>query len=217
MKLLTKLRAAVIGGIAALVLVGAILHAPPQLIAQGIQLLTTLSGTEQVSLFQPCTVSCGTTTSTLWAYGRATNLLYTTTASASASATTAEQTLGTYSLAANTLITGTKLLIRAAFDSTADTNNKTAKCYFGASVISSGALPINNGNIVCQLVVTRTSANRQTVWGFMIAGVTPITPYINYGTDTDTSAIVIKATATDAGGAVGDLILADFSVERLGR
>lgn len=210
-----KLRNKILGVLSALTLAG--LGAVGAWSQAGMQILTTLAGTEIVS-FATGTVSNGARLTTVWDYGRGQQLLYTTTATANSAATTAENTIGTYSLAANTLNTGTKLIIRAAFDATSDTNNKTAKCYFGASVISSGAIPINNGNIVCQLVVTKTGTNTQTVWGTMQAGsTTTITPYVNYGTDTDTSAIVIKVTSTAAGGAAGDLQLADFSVERLGR
>lgn len=41
-----------------------------RVVAQGMQLLTTLNGTEQVTLFYPCTVSCGVTTNTIVGYGR---------------------------------------------------------------------------------------------------------------------------------------------------
>lgn len=211
-----KLRNRLLGALGALGLIGlGVIGAWSQ---AGMQILTTLVGTEIVE-FSTGTVSNGATLNTIWNYGRGTNLLYTTTATAASTATTAENTIGSYTLAANTLNTGTKLIIRAAFDATANTNNKTAKCYFGASVISSGAVPINDKNIVCQLVVTKTGSNTQTVWGTMQAdSTTMITPYINYGTDTDTSSIIIKVTSqSSSGAAAGELTLADFSVERLGR
>lgn len=65
MKLIHKLLAVSVG----LVLLAAgVLTSVTQLRAQGIQLLTTLSGTEQFVLNYPCTVSCGVTTSTLASY-----------------------------------------------------------------------------------------------------------------------------------------------------
>lgn len=65
MKLIHKLLA---GAVGLVLLAAGVLTSVPQLRAQGIQLLTTLSGTEQFVLNYPCTVSCGVTTSTLASY-----------------------------------------------------------------------------------------------------------------------------------------------------
>lgn len=216
---MSKFRKWMYGGVAGIAI--AALGAVGALTQPGVQTITSLVGTETISLQSPCTVSCVTTLNTIWNYGRGTDLLYTTTAAALSTATTAEQTLGSYSLAANTLNSGTKLIIRAALSGTADTNAKTFKCYFGASVITSGTLTgvtvLNGKNVTCEVVVTKTGSSTQTVWGNMMASVTPITPYVNYGTDTDTGAITIKITGIAANGVAGDITLADFSVERLGR
>lgn len=205
------------GAIAALALVGVSLWQAPAIKAQGIQLLTTLSGTEQLILNYPCTVSCGVTTSVMAGYSRSTGLLYTATGTAASTGTTAEQTLGSYSLPANTLNTGTRLRIGASFTAGATTNTKTFKCYFGASVISSGALLTNGKNGSCQLEVNGIAgASLQTVYGNMLVDVTPITGYYNAGTDTESSAITIKFTATQGTSQASDVILNDFWVERLG-
>lgn len=198
-------------------LVGVSLWQAPAIKAQGIQLLTSLSGTEQVVLNYPCTVSCGVTTSVLAGYTRGTGLLYTATGTTASTGTTAEQTLGSYSLPANTLATGTRLRIGAAFLMAANTNTKTVKCYFGTSAISSGALLTNNKNGSCQVNVNGIAGTSlQTVTGNMLVDTTPITGYYNAGTDDETGAITIKITATQGSAQAADVVLNDFWVERLG-
>jgi len=183
----------------------------------GMQLLTTLAGTEVVA-FSTGTVSNGATLNTIWGYSRAAGLLYTTTATAATGAGTDEQTLATYSLPGGTLNTGTKLRIKASFSAAANGNNKTFKCYFGASVISSGALATNAKNGSCEMIVTRTGTNTQIVYANMLVDTTAITGYVNTASaETDSSAIVIKFTGTDGTSSAGDIVMNDFSVERLGR
>ena len=187
-----------------------------QALAQGIQLLTSLTGTEQFVLNYPCTVSCGVTSSTVAGYVRGTSLLYTTSPASGDASTTNEQTLASYALPANTLKVGSKLIIRAAFSAAANGNNKTMKCYFGAASISSGAVANNNKNTVCEMIVSKTGTNAQTVYATMQTDVTPITPVVTLATETDTAAITIKATGTNGTSSAGDIIMEDFSVELLG-
>ena len=187
-----------------------------QAVAQGIQLLTTLTGTEQFSFQYPCTVSCGATSSTVASYVRGTSLLYTTSVSSGDGSTTAEQTLASYSLPANTLKAGSKLIIRAAFSAAANGNNKTMKCYFGAASISSGAVAINNKNTICTMIVSKSGSSTQTVFAQMQTDLTPITPVVTLATETDTAAITIKATGTNGTASAGDIIMEDFSVELIG-
>lgn len=206
-----------LGAVAFMVATAGLFATSPKLRAQGMQLLTSLTGTEQLILNYPCTVSCGTTTSTLAGYVRGTGLLYTTTGTAGSTGTTAEQTLGSYSLPASTLNTGTKLRIGASFTAAANADTKTFKCYFGASVITSGALLTNNKNGSCEVIVTETGASKQIAYGNMLVDVTPITGYVNTtGTDVYTSPIIIKFTATQGSAQANDVILNDFYVERLG-
>lgn len=189
-----------------------------QVVAQGMQLLTSLTGTEQIVLNYPCTVSCGVNTGTLASYVRGTGLLYSTTGTAGSTGTTAEQTLGSYSLPGSTLNTGTRLRIGASFTAAANANSKTFKCYFGTSVISSGLLLTNNKNGSCTLEVNEIAASRQIVSGNMLVDTTPITGYVNTnGTDVYTGAITIKFTATQGTSAANDVILNDFWVQRIGQ
>ena len=140
--------------------------------------------------------------------------IYTTIATAATTTATTELVLGTYSLPANALdTTGRRLRIRAVFHAATNGNNKTMKLYFGASVISTGVVTTSNANIVLSLQVVKSGSSTQIVTGEGIVDTTPITPYVNAGTDTDTSAIVIKATGQDGSASAGDIVLEDLFVE----
>ena len=181
----------------------------------GAQVLTSLLGTEYVQNLNS-TVSTVFSTSTQAAYTRSTGLLYTTLTSVPSTATSAEQTLASYSLPGGTLNTGTKLRIKVSFSAAANADTKAFKCYFGASVITSGTLTTNNKNGSCEMTVTKIAASQQIAWANMLVDTTNITGYVNLaGSDTDTSAIVIKFTGTSQATA-GDIVMNDFAVERLG-
>jgi len=191
-------------------------------LGQGGQVLTVLTGNEQYAIVSG-TVSSQTSGNTLWGYGRAAGLLTSLTATATTNGTTAETTLATYTLPANTLNTGTTLRIKASFTASSTASNKTFKCYFGNISISSAALGTNNKNGSCELMVTRLAANIQQTYGNMLVDVTPITGTAAVATETDSSAIVIKFTGTDASGSAGtaakpgNIVVNAFTVERLGR
>lgn len=157
------------------------------------------------------------TTATVANYARGTGLLYSTGTPVAGVAGTGEQTLATYSIPANTLVFGRLIKIRASFSSGANGNNKTFKCYFGASVITSGTLTDNAKNGVCEVLVYYTSAAAtQEVVGTMLHDTTAITPYINAGTDNAAAAIVAKFTGQ--GGTSGvDVVMNTFSVELAGQ
>lgn len=183
------------------------------------QTLTSLLSTDLVQVYRGTTAAITyATPDTISNYARGTQLLYTLTGSAASSATTVEQTLGSYSLPANTLNTGTKLRIGASFSGGATNNSKTYKCYFGASAISSSLLTTttNAKNGSCEMIVTRVSASVHVVYANMLNDVVPITGYVTQNTDADSSAITIKFTATQGASTAGDVIINDFWVERLG-
>lgn len=219
MNLRRKLIGAVAGlGILAVAGVAVLLQLPASVLAQipGAVVITTLLGTEYVSCAS-CTLSAVWSTATQAAYGRSTGLLYTTTATAGNPTDTSEDTLASYSLPGGTLNVGTKLRIKAAFHAASDGNNKTFKCYFGASVISSGVLTTNNKNGVCEMIVTSVSPTAQIVYATMLVDTTPITSYVNAsGSDNTASAVTIKFTGTSGTSAPNEIIMDDFSVERLG-
>lgn len=154
---------------------------------------------------------------TVRALGQVGGGLYTSIASVATATGTAEQTLGTYSLPASWLnYNGRKLVIRASFTAAANGNNKTFKCYFGSSVISSGVLSTNAKSGSCELYVTRTGASTQIVYGNMLVDTTPITGYVNAPLNDTSSAITIKFTATQGSAQASDVVLNDFWVQRIG-
>ncbi len=156
-------------------------------------------------------------TLTMANYSRGTGLLYSTGTPVAGVAGTGEQTLATYSIPANTLIAGRMIRIKASFSGGTNSNNKTYKCYFGASVISSGTLTDSNKNGQCEVIVTYGNAAAvQEVYASMIHDTTNITGYVNAGTDDTTAAITAKFTGQ--GGTSGvDVTMNSFSVELLGK
>lgn len=141
-------------------------------------------------------------------------VIYGTSATTATAGGTAEQTLATYSLPANALDkAGRRILVHAAFHCATNSNNKTMKLYFGGSVITTPTAASSNVNAVLDLVVVKSGSSTQIVSGTGIVATTAVTPYVNAaGSDTDTAAIVIKATGTDGTDSAGDITLDDFQV-----
>ena len=208
-----KLRDKIVAGLAALgVLVGI---SAIQAQVPGAAVLTTLVGTEYIQNFN-ATLSQVFTSKSLASYVRGTALLSTSATTSGSTATTAEQTLGSYVIPASTLVAGDMLRIKASWSLAANTDAKTGKCYFGSESISSGSLATNNKNASCELIVTNIAANQQIVYGNMLVDTTNITGYVSTtATETTSSPITIKFTATTAGTA-SDATLNSLSVELLG-
>jgi hypothetical protein len=128
-----------------------------------------------------------------------------------------EQVLGTWAMPAGTLdIAGRRLRITANFQHAANTNNVSAKLYFGSEALATANTATSGAatKIECDVLKTAASAQQVTCWGLGgAAGVVPVT-YSAAGTETDTAAITIKASVT--GGTSGaDGTLSDFYVEIL--
>ena len=69
------------------------------------------------------------------------------------------------------------------------------------------------------MIVTKIGAGPvyQLVYANMLVDTTPITGYVNQsGADNDASNVTIKFTGTNGTASAGDIIMNDFSVERLG-
>lgn len=131
---------------------------------------------------------------------------------------TSEQTLGTYSLPANSLdVNGRALRIRAFFVTAANGNTKTCKLYFGAKSLSTGAITTASAAPYLELNVVRSGVGTQIIGGIGFGGTTGIVPVALTGAGTaaedETAAIVIKATGTDGTSSAGDITLCGFTVE----
>jgi hypothetical protein len=142
-------------------------------------------------------------------------VIYTITTPVSSGTGTGAQTLGTYSLPANALDqAGRKLRIMASFGTAANTNNKTCTLNFGSESVSTPAMATSAENAWLQLIVTKTGASTQTVWGNGASLATPIAVYTTTAAaEPDTAAIVIAAICTDGTSSAGDSKLVDFFVE----
>lgn len=145
-------------------------------------------------------------------YGGRASILFGNTATAATAIGTTEQTLATYSLPANALNSvGRRLKIHGQFSTAANTNTKTFRLYFGAQVISN-TTAISAAGSLLELQVIKSGANTQIVTGWGQSGTVLTTPFSAAGANTDTAAIVIKATCQDTTSAASDCVLQDFYV-----
>lgn len=143
-------------------------------------------------------------------------LLNAQTGSTGTAANTTETTLQQYTMPANTLSAAGQSLRITCFGTTAaNGNTKTIKLYFGASVVSSGALTVSNKNWQYQLIVMRTGAATQAVTGSGIADATPITIYSNAGTASLTAGVLIKCTGENGTASANDIVATGMITELL--
>lgn len=141
-------------------------------------------------------------------------IIYTTSAAVATASGTTEQVLGTYSLPANALDqAGRRLRITAQWTTAANTNNKTAKLYFGSASLSSGTVATSAAGIFLTLEVVKSGSSTQIVTARGQAVTTSLALATTAATEDDTAAIVIKATSTDGTSAASDMVLQDFKVE----
>lgn len=122
---------------------------------------------------------------------------------------TTEDTLGSFTLPPNSFDQAGRMLWLYAFGSFANNaHSKTAKLYFGALALSSGAITTANIGWALELLVCKTGAGTQIAQGQIINGTThggvtlPLA-----GSETDTAGILIKATGQTGTAAAGDVIL----------
>lgn len=149
---------------------------------------------------------------------KAMGLLNTISAVAATGAGTSEQTLATYSLPANSLdAVGRTVRVRAFFVTAANTNGKTCKLYFGSKSLSTGSITTASAAPWLELNITKSGSSTQIISGCGFGGTTGIVPVALTGagtaTETDTAAIVIKATGTDGTDSAADITLCGFTVE----
>lgn len=131
---------------------------------------------------------------------------------------TAENTMATWSMPAGTLdVVGRRLRITASFSHAANSNAITPKLYVGSEALATAADSTTGSAAMIQCTVLKTAASVQNIdcWGLGgAAGVVPVTYSAPGSTETDTAAIVIKATCQ--GGTSGaDCLLTDFRIEEL--
>lgn len=140
------------------------------------------------------------------------------TAAVSTGTGTGEQVLQTYTLPANQLASAGQAVRVSCWGTTGgNTNNKTRKLYFGASVITTATEAANAQNWFLELTVMRTGSATQAVWGQGLAGTGGVTPisYVNQGTDALTAGVVIKCTGTDGTSSASDITANGMLVEQI--
>jgi hypothetical protein len=131
---------------------------------------------------------------------------------------TTEDTLTTFSLPANSLdVAGRTLQISASGLLANNAHSKTARLYFGASIVATTAAQ-TGANVGWQLIlqVQKVASNSQLGFYSPIVGTThggislPLP-----GTETDTSAITIKVTGQTGTAAANDVVLNSLLIEAL--
>lgn len=137
------------------------------------------------------------------------NKLYANGVVSATTAGTGEETLYTYTLPANFLANaGDSVRAECSAQGAATANNKTLRLYFGASVITTGAVAANNGGLYLTMTATRgASATAQAFAASGLggtAGATPVAVVNTAGTDDMAAAIVIKCTGQNGTAAAAD-------------
>ena len=153
------------------------------------------------------------------AIGKVSSVLTVSTTQAGTPASTAETTLWTYSLPANTLSANAKGVRVTVFGSfAANTNTKTLRLKFGATTVfsESGAGAFNGNGFVASGVVVRTGASAQVGIGNMMFGGgaatdAPVTP-----AEDTTAAIAIAFTGENGIASANDIVFRGAIVEALG-
>ena len=124
-------------------------------------------------------------------------------------ADTTEDTLFTYSLPPKTLWSNNNTLLITAFGTiTSNTNTKTARLYFGATVIAvaySAATGVSPW--WAQLFVQKVGASQQVTISQSVLGTTHQGVAFATDTETDTAAIVCKVTGQNATAATANSVL----------
>ena len=143
-------------------------------------------------------------------------LLNAQTGSTGTAANTVETTLQQYTMPANTLsAAGQSVRITCWGSTAANGNNKTMKLYFGASVISTGVLTLNDKKWFLTLTVMRTAAATQAVLGSGVGDATNVATYGNAGTDALTAGVLIKCTGENGTVAANDIVATGMITEVL--
>jgi hypothetical protein len=131
------------------------------------------------------------------------------------SATSAEQTLFTYTLPASLMANPGDTLRIGCWGTTATNNdNKAMKLYFGSASITTPTAATSNKGWRLQMNVMRRTAGGQAVDSWGLVDTTAVTPANADGAEDLTAAVIIKCTTTTAGTA-SDVTGKGFLVEAI--
>ena len=142
----------------------------------------------------------------------ATPKLLNATYSAVATGTTAEETLITWTLPANTLNAGKMLRITAFANTAATTGVKTFRVYFGGTTICERATALNNGQFRGDMIVVATGSTTEWSSGLvnssaMSPTIYPATPAVSASGDI---AINLAGTSVVAGEITSRLLMVEL-------
>ena len=144
-----------------------------------------------------------------------TGLAYSLPAAVSATANATTQTLGSWTLTANTMTNvGQAYRVRGVFTHGASTNNITPILTFGTFTYTGSVNTTNGGSEMIECTVVRTGVSTQNIACDGQTQVTPIVYSVGAGTASEVADIAINANCTQGTAAV-DCILSTFTVEAL--
>lgn len=131
-------------------------------------------------------------------------------------AVTTEETLGTYTLPANSFSTvGDCLNIAASGNSAGNANTKTVKVYFGSAVIATNDVTTapNGKDWTARGRMCFMAASAQAGFGDMMVGSVAQTSKVVVPTETTTAGIVVKVTGQNGTANADDIKLYTFEVD----
>jgi len=131
-------------------------------------------------------------------------------------ANTTETTLQTYTIPASTLKVGMRVKLTAWGTFAANGNTKTVRIYFGSTVVWSASSGYNANGWRAEAEVEITAANAQEYHGFggHFGDVFAVTQ--GTATETDTNAIIVKATGQNGSAAASDIVGQGFRMDIIG-
>lgn len=139
------------------------------------------------------------------------------TGAVSTGATTVESTLQSYTLPGGTLATpGQAVRITCWGATSANSNTKLIKLYFGSTSYATPAQASNGQSWWVQLLVMRTAATTQATYGTGVAGtgsLTPVAVVASAGAETLASGVLIKCTGTNGTASASDITANGMIVE----
>lgn len=120
-----------------------------------------------------------------------------------------EDTLRSYSIAANTMGTNgvQGFRIRAFGVTGASGDNKVVKLYFGSTSVSSGTITDNAKNWFFDMTVWRSGASTQVVVCEVQHDTTANAPTVTTATETETAAILVKVTGQDSSASTANMVI----------
>ena len=131
-------------------------------------------------------------------------------------ATTTEQTLLSYTLAPGALATAGQSIRAYCWGHTsANTNNKTMKLYFGSTSVTTPAAGTNNLGWWLEIIVMRRTATTQGFLGKGLVNTTAVAPSLSDAAENLANSVLIKCTGTNGNASSNEITASGMIVESI--